>query len=221
MKNLLQFVFETRGQSMSTTVRIAVNKTIYAINQAIRRAPPAGLVHASWHWTRYPFSLRKRVLWSAALKGWFSPEDESAMECMLHMPAYEPVAWVDPKQGEYFLDVGGYVGWYSIQTGRAVGKSGCVVVLEPDPLNRRQLKRNLALNHLENVQTLPVAAWSQSGEVRWHRAEQPVWHQITDKGEGSQPAVSIDELVRNLRLPRVDWIKLDIEGAEVNALLGA
>lgn len=221
IKGLLNFALEARGQSMSTNARIAINKMIYVANQVIRPVPRAGLVHVPWHWMRYPFSLRERVLWSSALKGWFFPEDESAIECMLHMPAYEPVAWVDARKGEYCLDVGGYVGWYSIQTSRAVGKSGCVIVLEPDPINRRQLERNLALNHLENVQTLPLAAWSRSGEVRWHRGEEPVWHQITDKGEMTQQAVSIDKLVCDLKLPRLDWIKLDIEGAEVDALLGA
>jgi FkbM family methyltransferase len=221
IRKLLDFVLETHGQSIATTAKIACNKAVYLINRAVGRRSNAGLVHAEWHWARHPFSLRKKVLWSSTLKAWFFPEDESAIECMLHMPAYEPIDWVDPRQGEYFLDGGGYVGWYSILAGRAVGDSGRVVALEPDTLNRRQLERNLALNKLENVQILPLAIWSRSGNVGWRHGEEPVWHRVRDEGELTQESVSIDELVVDLGLARLDWIKLDIEGAEVDALRGA
>jgi len=221
MWKFLHFVLETHGQSIATTAKIACNKIVYLINRAVGRRSSTGLVHAEWHWAKHPFSLRQRVLWSSALPGWFMPEDESAIECMLHMPAYEPVGWVDPKEGEYFLDAGGYVGWYSIQAGRAVGNSGRVVTLEPDAANRKQLERNLALNKLNNVQIFPLAIWSHSGNVGWLQGEEPVWHKVGAGGELTQESISIDALVDMLRLSRLDWIKLDIEGGEVEALRGA
>jgi FkbM family methyltransferase len=95
------------------------------------------------------------------------------------------------------------------------------VALEPDTLNRRQLERNLALNKLENVLILPLALWSHSGTVGWRHGDEPVWHRVRDEGELTQQSVSIDELADKLRLARLDWIKLDIEGAEVEALRGA
>ncbi len=221
MRKFLDFVLETHGRSIMTTAKIVCNKAVYLINRAVRRHSTTSLVHAEWHWARQPFSMRKKVLWSSALQGWFFPEDESAIECMLHMPAYEPVDWVDPRQGEYFLDGGGYVGWYTIRAGRAVGNSGRVVALEPDTLNRRQLERNLALNKLENVLILPLALWSHSETVGWRHGEEPVWHRVRNEGELTQQSVSIDELADKLALGRLDWIKLDIEGAEVEALRGA
>lgn len=221
MKKLLDFVLETHGQSIMTTAKVICNKVIYLINWTIRHHSTTSLVHAEWHWARHPFSLRQRILWSSALQAWFFPEDESAIECMLHMPAYEPIDWVDPQRGDYFLDGGGYVGWYSIRASRVVGKSGRVVTLEPDTLNRSQLERNLALNRLENVLILPLAIWSRSGNVGWRHGEESVWHRVTDEGELTQESVSIDELVNKLRLARLDWIKLDIEGGEVEALRGA
>jgi FkbM family methyltransferase len=221
IRRFADFVLETHGRSMGTTAKIAFNKLFYLIQRATGRTSRKGLVHAEWHWARYPFSLRRRVLWSSPLQAWFFAEDESAIECMLHMPAYEPIEWVNPSEGEYFLDGGGYVGWYSIQAGRAVGTSGRVVSLEPDRVNRSQLERNLALNKLENVQILPLAVWSRSGSVGWRQGEEPVWHQVRDGSGETQKATSIDELVHDLQLARLDWIKLDIEGAEVNALQGA
>src|SRR6266576_3845240 len=203
MWKFLHFVLETHGQSIATTAKIACNKTVYLINRAVGRRSSTGLVHAEWHWAKHPFSLRQRVLWSSALPGWFMPEDESAIECMLHMPAYEPV------------------GWDSIQAGRAVGNSGRVVTLEPDAANRKQLERNLALNKLNNVQIFPLAIWSRSGNVGWLQGEEPVWHKVGAGGELTQESISIDALVDMLRLSRLDWIKLDIEGGEVEALRGA
>jgi FkbM family methyltransferase len=220
-KKFLNFLLDTRGQSISTTAKIIFNKAVYLASRTVRKTPEVGLVHADWHWAKYPFSLRHRILWSSALRGWFIPEDESAIECMLHMPSYEPIEWVTPIQGEYFLDAGGYVGWYSILAARAVGNSGGVVTLEPDPLNRRQLEVNLSLNKLENVRILPLAIWSSSGRVKWQQGEEPVWHQISEAGETTLESISVDDLIRSLGLLRLDWIKLDIEGGEVEALRGA
>jgi FkbM family methyltransferase len=221
MARFRDFLLETRGRSVLTTARIICNKSAYLINRIFRQAPAAGLVHVGWHWAKYPFSLRGKVMWSRALRGWFAPSDESAIECMLHMPAYEPIEWVSPCPGEYFLDGGGYVGWYSIQAGRAIGPTGRVFVLEPDNRNREQLERNLVLNKVENVQIFPLALWSNVGQVSWRHGEEPVWHRVGTGDGATQNSVSIDSLVAELKLIRLDWIKLDIEGAEVEALLGA
>src|SRR5450432_94760 len=151
MNKFSRFLFETHGKSAVTTAKIVCNKLVYASNRAFGRDLSAGRLHARWHWYRYPFSLRREVLWSDPLQSWFYPEDESATECMLHMENYEPVAWVAPQRGDIFLDVGGYVGWYTIQAAKAVGPAGKVIAMEPDEVNRLQLERNLKLNEIENV----------------------------------------------------------------------
>lgn len=222
MKSIVRFLRETHGQTIGTTVKVLLNKFLYLFSIAAGRAAPAGRLHSSWYWTRHPFSLRREVLWSTYLKCWFRPEDESAIECMLHMSQYEPVSWVTPQPGEVFLDVGGYVGWYSILAARAVTTAGNVIALEPDSVNRMQLDHNLKLNGIDNVVVMPLAAWSGSGRIGWCHAEQPVWHRISDAdGSVTQETISIDDLASKLNLTRLDWIKFDIEGAEVQALQGA
>ena len=185
-------------------------------------APPDGWLHSRWHWYRFPFSLRNTVLWSPFLEAWFSPEDESAIECMLHMPSYEPVSWVSPRSGDIVLDVGAYIGWYAIQAARAVGPLGKVLALEPDTSNRRQLERNLSLNGISNCTVVSKAAWSSVEEIGWHADSVPVWRR-PDRLElmSSVPGVTIDSLVADLRLPAINWIKMDIEGTELEALRGA
>jgi FkbM family methyltransferase len=221
MVRLVRFLNEVHGRTLLTTAKLLCNKVLYLLRRVSLKSSQETLVRVNWHWSRYPFSLRGQTLWSSALHAWFRPEDESAIECMLHMRSYEPVDWVKPVAGEYFLDIGGYIGWYSILAARAVGTEGQVIVLEPDPANMRQLKFNLWLNQVDRVRVLPWAAWSRSGEVPWTFAAEPVWHHIREGGTQTVPCISIDELCERLNLPRLDWIKLDIEGAETEALRGA
>jgi len=184
--------------------------------------PEKGWLHSRWYWFHFPLSLRGEILWSPSLHAWFCPEDETALEYMLHLQSYEPVQWVQPREGEVFIDVGGYTGSYSILAARAVGSTGRVVILEPESNNRRQLERNLLLNKITNCQVVPQAAWSASGSVGWHQDNHPVWHKVEEgKNDQAVEAVSIDELVSRFSLTRVEWIKMDIEGAEVDALKGA
>jgi len=141
---------------------------------------------------------------------------------MLKLPCYEPVDWVTPQRGEVFIDVGAYTGWYAIQAARAVGKDGRVVALEPDETNRLQLANNLKLNHFDNVTVSSRAAWSKSGVLGWYVGAQPVWHRIDSKNESALvETTTIDELARCADLRRVDWMKLDVEGAELEVLKGA
>jgi FkbM family methyltransferase len=220
--SLIKSFFETRGQSAGVSARLYFNKLVYALIRQSRKMPDKGWIRSRWYWFHYPLSLRGEILWSEPLQAWFCPEDETALEYMIHLPKYEPVQWVQPKDGEVLLDVGGFVGSYSIAAARAVGQTGRVVALEPDAKNRRQLQHNLALNGITNCQVLPVAAWSGSGSVGWHQDSHPVFHKV-EETENSQTieAVRIDDLVQRLALKRVDWIKMDIEGVEVEALEGA
>jgi FkbM family methyltransferase len=215
-------LMDTYGESPATTAKVLCNKLTYALVRGIAKAPQAGWLSSRWHWSRSPFSLRHQVLWSRPLRAWFCAEDETTIEAMLHMQTYEPVSWVAPEPGQVFLDVGAHVGWYTIRAAQAIGSSGRVIALEPDESNRRQLERNLSLNKITNQTVVPAAAWSHSGAVRWSPSEVSVWNQI-DETQGSQlmQTVTIDELVSQLSLPRVDWIKMDIEGAETQALQGA
>ena len=68
---------------------------------------------------------------------------------------------------------------------RAVGPSGQVVAIEPDPRNRLQLENNINLNAITNATIVPLAAWSHAGKVRWQGdSAEPVWHKI-DESSGS------------------------------------
>jgi FkbM family methyltransferase len=215
-------ILDTRGRVPTTTAKVLCNKLTYAIVRSFKEPPPEGWVHSRWHWYRSPFSLRRQILWSRPLGAWFYVEDEDSIENMLHLQDYEPVSWVAPERGGIFLDVGAHIGWYTIRAARAVGQSGRVIALEPAASNRNQLERNLELNKMANYTIVPLAAWSKAGPVRWSPSHVSVWNKVDESGGTEKlEAVALDDLVSKLSLPQVDWIKMDIEGAETEALRGA
>jgi FkbM family methyltransferase len=214
--------FETKGRSASVSARLYFNKLVYGFVRHTRKMPDRGWIGSRWHWYRFPFSMRNSVLWSPFLKAWFSPEDESAIECMMRLPDYEPIDWVTPSRDGVFLDVGAYIGPYSLLAARSVGPRGKILAMEPDPVNRRQLERNLALNEIDNCTVIPCAAWSRSGGIGWCTSKEPVWHGIdVNQIAETVDARTIDEVVLEMFPGRLDWIKMDIEGGEIEALKGA
>jgi hypothetical protein len=165
--SLMKSFFETRGRNAAVSARLYLNRLVYGLIRSTFRTPEKGWIHSRWHWYRFPFSMRNSVLWSPFLKAWFTPEDESAIECMMRLPDYEPLDWVTPSRDGIFLDVGAYIGPYSLLAARSVGPRGKIIAMEPDPTNRRQLERNLALNEIDNCTVIPCAAWSRSGRIGW------------------------------------------------------
>ena len=78
-----------------------------------------------------------------------------------------------PNQGDTVIDVGAHAGRYSIISSMKVGNTGRVIAIEPDPQMFLLLKRNLALNNLNNVMTLNCAVYSTNGKVKLYVSENP------------------------------------------------
>jgi FkbM family methyltransferase len=221
----LNYLTETHGKRASTTAKVLCNMASYSLVRAVGRRSPPGLGwHASpRHWYRFPFSLRGEILWSPGLAAWFCPENEASIELMLHEADYEPVEWVELSEGDVFLDIGAFVGWHSIRAARIVGPSAHIISLEPDATNRRQLENNLALNNVTNCTLIPLAAWSKSGvDLGWFTEKSPDCCRVEEnRASTGIKTITVDDLAADLRLDRLNWIKMDIEGGEVEALKGA
>ncbi len=219
--NPVQFLFETHGQRLGMTARVFCNKCVYLLLRALTVGQKREWINSRWHWYRFPLSLRDGIFWSRPLNAWFYAGDVYALECMLRLPRYDPVEWLAPKSGEVVLDIGANVGFYTMRASRAVGPAGQVVALEPSEHNAQQLEQNLRLNGLSNVRVIRKAAWSHAGLVGWYESQVPTTNKVSPDSTAKIEAVTVDELVEQLDLPRVDWIKVDVEGGEVEVLRGA
>jgi len=140
-------------------------------------------------------------------------------------PEFEDWMWsyLKPTKGEVFVDVGAHIGKYTIQIAKVVGESGLVVAIESHPKNYKVLLENIRLNGLKNVIPVNIAAWCSEGRVRLFIGDKNGHHSIKrDFGRGSLvvKARALDDVLEELRVEKVNWIKIDVEGAELEVLKG-
>ena len=162
------------------------------------------------------------------------PRDLIAVS-ILRGGGWQPEIWnsLSPflSEGGVFLDVGAHIGYFSMKASPCVGKSGHVLAFEPNPETLLLLRDNVTANHADNVivepiacteheQTLTLYAGPPSNTGMSSLAQDNVPVEGAPKSY-TVPCRPIDDVVRELKLNRVDAIKIDVEGAEVGVLRGA
>jgi FkbM family methyltransferase len=131
--------------------------------------------------------------------------------------------WFSPRLGETVIDIGANIGRYTVSSSKAVGDLGVVLAVEAHPDNYRILERNVELNGLKNVMTFNLAAWDEECELNMFIGKTSGLHSAKKNrgmGQLKVKAKPVDDIVNELSLDRVDWIKIDVEGAECEVLCG-
>ena len=129
-------------------------------------------------------------------------------------------------RGGVILDVGANVGAYALLFAQWVGDGGRVYAFEPDPLALQGLRTHIGLNGLGNrVTPVEFAVTDRSGRGRLAVFDSPGISRLCgnspEAGDGVDAVVtSIDDFCTERNIVP-DIIKLDVEGAEVDALRGA
>jgi FkbM family methyltransferase len=127
------------------------------------------------------------------------------------------------RPGMVAVDVGANLGLHTLALARAVGTSGRVHALEPDPANFRLLARAVAAAGLAQVTLHQAAAAAQPGEMDLHlsavnRGDHRLHADAAPRARVRVPVVALDGLLAGE--PRVDFVKIDAQGAEVAVLRG-
>lgn len=128
-----------------------------------------------------------------------------------------------PKAGDIVFDVGAGIGEDTLSFSRLVGDRGRVVAIEAVPRTFRCLQKLVTRNGLRNVTVLPYALSDRRGTVRISTSEDHLGNSIMGVGEGGSTEVaarSLDDVVAELGLGRIDLLKMNIEGAERLAIEG-
>lgn len=129
------------------------------------------------------------------------------------------------RPGDIVLDAGASVGDFT----REALKAGAakVIAAEITPESIECLRRNLAVEIAAGkVVVYPKGVWNQDDILTMYVDETNFTSNSVIGASGRQPSVqvpltTIDKIVTDLGLPRLDFIKMDVVGSEVNALAGA
>ena len=144
---------------------------------------------------------------------------------LMILPVYGYWIWeyLKPQKGENFLDVGAHVGKHALQVAKIVGNRGSVVAIEPDPTNYAALKRNMEMNRTQNVIAVNVAAWHCNTKLKlsFDRSSQGSSVKF-DFGLGSVEveARALDGVLLEIGIDKIDLVKINVEGAELETLKG-
>jgi FkbM family methyltransferase len=128
--------------------------------------------------------------------------------------------------GDYVIDAGGCWGDTALYFANEVGDEGKVFSYEFIPSNLEIHTKNISLNPDigKRISTIASPVWENSGEMMYYIDNGPGSRVFMEKEEtydGKVTSLSIDDLVFNNSIPKIDFIKMDIEGAEPYALKGA
>jgi FkbM family methyltransferase len=129
-----------------------------------------------------------------------------------------------PQPGDTIVDIGAGRGEDVFAFSRAVGPSGRVWAIEPHPVSFAALRKLCELNRLPNVTALNFACMERPGELQIETL--PVWESNYVRAGEPSPAshpvegVRFDDLAAAQGIGRIDFLKMNIEGAERVALPG-
>jgi FkbM family methyltransferase len=119
------------------------------------------------------------------------------------------------------VDVGAGTGWETLFFSRSVGMSGRVISIEAHPRTFRCLSKMCEKNRLKNVTLVEAAVVDREREVQIGDSAEHEANSIIKVDSGIRvPGTTLDSIFRSLGLSRVDFLKMNIEGAERLALSG-
>ncbi|WP_152179203.1 FkbM family methyltransferase [Nostocoides sp. F2B08] len=125
-----------------------------------------------------------------------------------------------PATGDVVIDVGAGNGGETLFLAGMVGKEGRVVAIEPADVPFERLVAMCALNRWSHVEPHKVALSATSGTVSISESESWVSSNIYEGGTSEVRSTTLDDLCDQLGITSVNWLKMNIEGAEKEAIQG-
>lgn len=125
--------------------------------------------------------------------------------------------------GDMVVEVGANFGAHTVPLARLTGPGGTVVAFEPQRLAFQALCGNVALNSLPHVITVPSAVGAEPGVLHVPQLDPDAEQSIGSLALGGHaegelvPVATLDRL----RLARLDFLKVDVEGMECEVVRGA
>jgi FkbM family methyltransferase len=149
------------------------------------------------------------------------------LEILMGWNEYDSVEWCRKliKSGMTVVDVGAHLGYYTRLFSRLVGPSGTVLAFESHPENFAVLTKNLSGRKHRNVKLFEVALADQEGSLPLYVSPGSSNHSLLEGFTKAEEVIkvkskSLDTVLSELGIARVDFVKIDVEGAEPLVLAG-
>lgn len=146
-------------------------------------------------------------------QGWFEYREQAFL-------------WLYLRPGNVVVDCGAHLGLFSLLSAAVMGDDGVVIAVEPDPANLTLLRENIRLNDRACIRVIDRAAWSEVREMTLHvgmgtkSAYGSLVVEIEGGGDVTVRTDTIDGILAELDIERADFLKIDVEGAEVDVWQG-
>jgi FkbM family methyltransferase len=212
----LQGFLRKPAEERRTTARFFAAKWLsrlpYAPHRVRLKLAPGEEMH--FWWSYFPMSFKPE-------RGLFEYWDDDGGDLRF--------LWKNLRPGMTFLDVGAYHGLYSLIAAKKLGRGGKVIAFEPSPRERQRMQTHLRQNRIRSVAIEPYALSTGEGvaslnvvidgfttmnSLRPPQIDHPTKQVTVD-------TTSLDAYLDRKKIDRVDLMKIDTEGGEVDAFRGA
>jgi FkbM family methyltransferase len=175
---------------------------------------------------RYPLKMLPRGMVVPILQGplkgkkWIIGSQRHAFWLGSYEPHIQKLMAQEVERSGVFYDVGANVGFYSLLASTLI-EHGQVFAFEPLPANVYYLRRHLELNRIRNVEVFEVAISDQVGTSFFQAEETRAMGRLEADGNCQVATTTLDSLIFAKEIAPPSCVKMDVEGAELQALLGA
>jgi FkbM family methyltransferase len=137
---------------------------------------------------------------------------------LLKQYKYEP--YCVPEQNDTIFDIGACTGETSVWFASEIKRKGHIYSFEPDDVNYNNLEKNIRMNQLDDCIT-PVHYGLWESNLKLQFSNPGGGNTINAEGEKLSEVIKFDDFIEDKKIDNVDYVKMDIEGAEMGALKGA
>ncbi len=160
------------------------------------------------------------------------PDDPGISTELVEFKTHEPLTTEllkeELRRGCTVLDIGANIGYYTLLERKIVGKEGKVIAIDPSPLTFSYLRKNLLQNGFSDVDTFRLAFSRADGYCNFLIEKHSNLSRIVlnDIGRSSNEqcvkvrTICLDSFVERYFLKKLDFLRMDIEGQEIDVLIG-
>ena len=178
-------------------------------------------------WNKLPFrNLRVPTILPDGNVLICSWEDKSYEWDIYHDSSYD--RFFKPEREDTVVDAGAHVGFYSLKAAKEVGNKGRIVAIEPEDKNYELLSQNIRINRYKNIIAIKRALSDFEGKAQLFLKARSFSHSLVKKvwvtpivGTAEVAVTTLDDLLERLDIKKVDLLKINAEGAELNVLKGS